>query len=180
MKTLTEAMNGNFTEKDTAKEAAIVPTLSSIVNSFGKHDKEVAEAVMQDEATKKKFLIVASGCMVALGYTRECEDMGRGHWDDRNNASSMYCKEHLNEFLKMFEDVAGFPILFKEHPTYQNFQHDTLIGRHGTKGMQIALEIESFLREHPTLQQSMVGLFLRVISNNDLYSGIDPEGFPYI
>ena len=177
---LQEAMNSNLTVQDTKAGAAIIPALSDLVNSFGNHDKEVTEAVMQNDAAKKNFLMVASACMVALGYTRKCEDMRRGHWDDRNAASSKYCKEHLSEFLEMFEAVAGFPIRFKDRPEYQYFQHDTLFGRLGTKNMQIVSETEAFLRDHPTLQQKMVGVFLRTIADNNLYPGIDPEGFTFI
>ena len=177
---LQEAMNSNLTVQDTKAGAAIIPALSDLVNSLGNHDKEVTEAVMQNDAAKKNFLMVASACMVALGYTRKCEDMRRGHWDDRNAASSKYCKEHLSEFLEMFEAVAGFPIRFKDRPEYQYFQHDTLFGRLDAKNMQIVSETEAFLRDHPTLQQKMVGVFLRTIADNNLYPGIDPEGFTFI
>lgn len=180
MMTLKEALNGNLTVKNMDAEAHIIPVLSSMMNSFGNHDKEVSDAVLENNTTRKNFLMVAAGCMIALGYTRKCEDMHRGHWDDRNAASSKYCKEHLDTFSQMFEDAAGFPMQFKENPIYQYFQHDTLLGRLDTRNFQIAEEIQKFLQDHPTLQQKMVGLFLRVISDNDLYPGIDPEGFPFI
>lgn len=180
MMDLHTALNESLTTKNMDVEAQIIPALSSIVNSFGKHDEEVAKAVLQNDVAKKNFLMVAAGCMVALGYMRKCEDMHRGHWDDRNAASSKYCKEHLDEFLEMFENAAGFPIQFKEHPEHQCFQHDTLLGKMDTRGFQIAEEVEKFLQEHPTLQQSMIGVFLRVISENNLYPEIDPEGFPFI
>lgn len=176
-----EALKGDLLVRDAHTDAAIIPALSIIVNSFGNHNEEISEAVMQSDTTRKNFLLVASACMVALGYTRKCEDMGRGHWDDRNKASSRYCKEHLDDLLQMFEDAAGFLIRFKENPMYQYFQQDTLLGRLDTKGMQIAAEVEAFLREHPTLQQSMVGVFLRVILKNDLYPvSFDEQVFPFI
>lgn len=180
MMNLKAALNMNLTEKNIDTEAQIIPALSSMVNSFGNHDKEVTEAVLENDTTRKNFLMVAAGCMVALGYMRKCEDMHRGHWDDRNAASSKYCKELLDEFLKMFETAAGFPIRFKEYPEYQYFQHDTLLGRLDTKGFLIAEEVTKFLQDHPTLQQKMVGVFLRTIAENNLYPGVDPEGFPFI
>lgn len=175
-----QALCGNLVDKEMNMKANIVPALSYMINSFGNHDEEIKKVVMQNETTKKNFLMVAAGCMVALGYTGKCEDTRGGHWDDRNKKSTEYCKTHFNEFLKMFEDAAGFPIEFKENSGYQYFQHDTLLGKMDTRGMQIADEISYFLRDHPTLQQKMVGIFLRIIAENNLYPGVEPEGFPFI
>lgn len=177
---LAEALRENLTTKDSKQAAVIIPELSSMANSFGNHDKEITEAVMCDETAKANFAMVAAACMTALGYTGKCEDTRGGHWDERNKASTKYCKDHFGEFAKMFQDLTGFQMQFREDSHYQYFEHDCLLGRLDTRGMQIAAETSSFLREHPTLQQKMVGTFLRIISENDLYPGIEAEGFPFI
>jgi hypothetical protein len=46
--------------------------------------------------------------------------------------------------------------------------------------LRIAMEIQAFEQEHPTLQQKMVGMFLRMIARNHMYSRITGTGFPFI
>ena len=176
-----EGLSYNLAEKDSGKEAKIIKSLSMICNCFGNREKEITEVVLQNETTRRNFVMVAAGCMVAMGYAGKCEDhAGRGHWDMRNQVSTQYCKEHFDQFMEMFTETAGFSLMFRENPDYQYFDLDCTIGRSQTRGMLIAEEIKNFERDHPTLQQAMIGVFLRIIGNNNLYAGVEVTGFPFI
>ena len=163
------------------QETLVIRQLSNLCNSFSNHDEEIGNAILVDERNKKHFLMLAVGCIVFLGYSGECEKrMQREHWDLRNKAAVEYCREHLETFLQMFCDITGTPLVFSKNTEYQYFDHDCLLMRGKSSRTRIAMEIQDFEREHPTLQQKMVGLFLRIIDKNRLYPGIVATGFPFI
>ena len=167
--------------RTTGQESLVIRQFSDLCNIFGNHDKEIASAILVDERNKKHFLALAAGCMTSLGYAGKCEKlMRREHWDLRNKAATEYCRAHLETFLQMFHDITGMPLAFRENAEHQYFDHDGLFMHGKSSHMRIAMEIQAFEREHPTLQQKMVGLFLLMIAKNHLYPGIATTGFPLI
>ena len=117
--------------------------------------------------------------LASLGYAGECEKrMQREHWDLRNKAATEYCLEHLETLMQMFSDITGTPLAFRANAEHRYF--DCLLMRGKSSRLRIAMEIQAFEQEHPTLQQKMVGMFLRIIARNHLYAGITETGFPFI
>lgn len=167
--------------RTTTRESLAIKRFSDLCSTFGDHDEEIANAILVDEKNKKHFLMLAAGCMTSLGYAGECEKrMQREHWDLRNKAATEYCLEHLETLMQMFSDITGTPLAFRANAEHQYFDYDCLLMRGKSSCMRIAMEIQEFEREHPTLQQKMVGMFLRIIARNHLYVGITETGFPFI
>lgn len=174
-----EEMSENLM-KNGAK-TGILSGIGMLANSFGSIDEELREIVMMNDETKRCFTILAALCGVYMGYTYECETKyGRGHWDLRNEASSQYCGEHLKEFEQIFEEASGIEIRYAEVVQHQAFLRDCLLlrGRNGYRAL--AGEMETFAREHHTIQQRMMGIFIRLL--NELYPGygLGQVGFPFI
>ena len=174
-----EDLQKNLLEKDV--KTSIIKSLSDLCNCFGNHDDEISEVVLRNNTTKKNFLILASICGIYMGYTRKCEIwQGREHLDDRNKASMEYCLLHYEKLIKIFEKQTGMSLAFKDEPEHQYFFNDCLLGRRDTFDTPIADEAKKFANDHPTLQQKMLGVFIRIIGNNKLAKGIEPTGFPFI
>ena len=174
-----EDLQKNLLEKGV--KTNIIKSLSDLCNCFGNHDDEISEVVLRNNTTKKNFLILVSICGIYMGYTRKCEIwQGRDHLDDRNKASMKYCHLNYEKFLDIFEKQSGMTLCFKENPEHQYFFNDCLLGRKDTFDTPIANEVKRFANDHPTLQQKMLGVFTRIIGDNNLVEGIEPTGFPFI
>lgn len=174
-----EDLQKNLLEKGV--KTSIIRSLSDLCNCFGNHDDEIAEVVLRNKTTKKNFLLLTSICGIYMGYTRRCEIwQGREHFDDRNRASMKYCHLNYEKFLEIFEKQSGVTLCFKDNPEHHYFFDDCLLGRRGTFDTPIANEVKRFANDHPTLQQEMMGVFIRIIGNNKLVEGIEATGFPFI
>lgn len=162
-------------------ETRILAGIGEMANCFGSIDKELKELVMEDAETQKSFGMLAALAGVYMGYTYMCEtEYGRGHWDLRNEASSRYCSEHQKELEQIFEETSGIEIRYAEDALHQLFRRDCLllIGRDGYRAL--AEEIEAFSREHPTIQQRMMGAFIRLLDEMYPGYGLEQIRFPFI
>ena len=174
-----EDLQKNLLEKGI--ETKLIKSLSDLCNCFGNHDDEIAKVVVQNDISKRNFLILASICGIYMGYTGKCESwQGQKHWDDRNKASIEYCQSNYDTFLSIFERTSGMSIKFCNEAKHQYFFDDCLIGKHEMIDTPVVNEVVKFAKDHPTLQQQMMGVFTRMIGNNKLAKGIEPTGFPFI
>ena len=162
-------------------ETRILAGIGEMVNCFVSIDKELKELVMENAETQKNFVMLAALACMYMGYTYMCEtEYGRGHWDLRNEVSSRYCFEHRKKLERIFEEASGIEIRFAEDAQHQSFRRDCLLLR-GIGGYRaLAEEIEAFAKEHPTLQQRMMGAFIRLLDEMYPGYGLEQIRFPFI
>lgn len=161
-------------------EDAIVHDLSNFVNAFGYPKKELLAEIEKDEKSRKNFLILASGCMYTLGYERFCEiTRSREHWDDRNQASMEYCYRHLDALKAVFCEISGKEIEMSEKPKYQYALDECFVGSKEVRRSGIRKNVAFFMCSHPTLMQSMVGIFVSALHayEPDIFA---EDGFPLV
>lgn len=172
---LMENLKKDICRIDKEYDAVTVKALAEIVNSYGLSEKEISEEILKDPKITKNFLILGTTCGIYMGYTYECAERKGGsmcHWDARNRASEQYCYQHLEELKRSFEKFSGFPMPFKENPDYEDFFHDTWLGRKEKNGIVLKAELKQFQTTHPTLQQSMMQLFLLVFKESKQVSWV--------
>ena len=162
-------------------ETKILDGIGGIANSFGSLDKDLRPVVLTSERTRKNFVELAALCGICMGYTYQCEtEYGRGHWDMRNEASSKYCCDHRKDFADLYKEVSGREIRCREDAGHQSFIRDCLTFDRETMKLPIVSEIRSFYREHPTIQQKMMGSFIRILDELQPEYGLGSVGFPFI
>lgn len=162
-------------------ETKIMDGIGGMANSFGSLDKDLKPLVLTSEKTKKNFAELAALCAVCMGYTYQCEtEYGRGHWDMRNEAAARFCCDHQNEFADLYEEISGRKIRYKEGAEHQSFIRDCLALDRETMKLPVVSEIRSFCREHPTLQQKMLGSFIRILDELRPEYGLGQIGFPFV
>ena len=176
---VTEGLHKDLLEKGT--ETRILAGIGEMANCFGSIDEELKELVTVNAEAQKNFVMLAALAGVYMGYTYMCEtEYGRGHWDLRNEACSRYCFEHRKELERIFEEASGIEIRYAEDAQHQLFRMDCLLmrGRDGYRAL--AEEIEAFAREHPTIQQRMMGAFIRLLDEMYPGYGLEQIRFPFI
>lgn len=162
-------------------ETKIMEGIGGMANSFGSLDKDLRPMILTNERTKKNFIVLAALCGACMGYTYQCEiEYGRGHWDMRNEAAARFCCDHQNEFADLYEEISGRKIRYKEGAEHQSFIRDCLALDRETMKLPVVSEIRSFCREHPTLQQKMMGAFIRILDELCPEYGFGSVGFPFV
>lgn len=176
---LKKGLTCNLLEENSSE---IVNSLGNICNVFGNHDTEIIDTVMQNRTSKKNFCVITSLCAVYMGYTSKCEDMRlHGHWDERNRSSMLYCRENYDTFADVFTSLTELDIRYSEPPRYEYFENDCFLCKYKeTRNTALINEVKTFARLHPTLQQSVMGVCLRIIEKKRLVKGIAYPGFALI
>lgn len=172
-------LNTNLFEKGVKTE--ILSEIGLMANSFGSLDKDLYKIVMTNDQTKMEFSILAAMCGMYMGYTYECETKyGTGHWDLRNEESSRYCYEHMDVFAYIFKDASGVRIQYEEDVKHQSFMRDCILMRKRREDIPLKDEITDFRQEHHTLQQKMMGTFIRILDEIYPKCGLEQVGFSFI
>lgn len=153
----------NWTEKVSYEDTAsthFVRELSDAVNCFSFDKQALADAILQNKNACQNFIVLSSACAISMGYEYLCaEKRGIGHWDQRNIASQKYFYLHLEALKKVFAQTAGFEMPFREECSYEGFYSDCKL----THRTALKLELMDFGQTHKTLQQSMAGVFVKVL-----------------
>lgn len=161
----------------------IMKNIGDECNSFCFKPEKLAEEIMKDKEILDHFMILASACSVAIGYEEACDRKRSTCWcDERKKASKEYCYKHMDAFKQVFKSLTGKELPFKENPGYQYFLQDCKLEYHPDfRYSALTSEVCDFLKEHPTLQQRMIGLFVTVIAKTGRYPEIDEDTrFPFI
>lgn len=167
----------------TEQPTRIMKNIGNECNSFCFKPEKLAEEIRKDQEVLDHFMALASVCSLAMGYEELCDHKRSTYWcDERKKASKEYCYKHMDTFKQIFTDLTGKELPFRENPGYQYFLQDCKLERDADfRHSILTSEVCDFLREHPTLQQRMIGLFIQVIAKTGRYPEIDENArFPFI
>lgn len=147
-------------------------------NYLGNHTKDIAEQILKDKEAFHNFAILASTCAIYMGYTWECEEATgyRAHGDLRCIQSQEFCHEHLQAFLDIFKKYAGMDFPWNPNRSLEFFMNDHALH----KNTPLYREISDFTKEHPTIQQKMIGTFCRTLAAGGIEPTIFNTGFAFI
>ena len=134
-------------------------------NCFGNKTEELMKLVTEDPKTYRNFAILASACCVFMGYSWKCDAIHshNPHWDERKKASEEFCYVNYDKFLEIFKKHTGFDLPMKELPGYLQFLRDIKLDQRSI----LYLELCDFANEHSTIQQKMIGSFIRTMAEKE-------------
>lgn len=162
-------------------ETKILVGIGAMANSFESLDKDLRPLVTTSARIRKNFEALAVLCGMYLGYTYKREmEYGRGHWDMRNEAAAKFCYGHWAEFEDLYKKVSGQEIRYQGGEEPRGFIRDFLEVDRESMELPIVSEIRDFSREHPTIQQKMMGSFIRILDKLQPKYGFGSVVFPFI
>ncbi len=159
----------------------ILAGIGAMANSFGSLDKDLRPLVMTSARIRKNFEELTALCGMYLGYTYRCEkEYGRGHWDMRNEDASKFCYDHWAAFEDLYREISGREIRYQGGEEPRSFIRDFLEVDRESMELPIVSEIRDFSREHPTIQQKMMGSFIRILDELQPKYGFGQVRFSFI
>ena len=83
-------------------------------------------------------------------------------------------------FAYIFKDASGVRIQYEEDVKHQSFMRDCILMRKRREDIPLKDEITDFRQEHHTLQQKMMGTFIRILDEIYPKCGLEQVGFSFI
>lgn len=164
-----------------ANDDSLTRMFLNACNNFGENYEDLINDIKVSKKAKENVVILASACAITLGYTWKCEEKYfHKHWDDRNYAAKKFCHAKFDYFLDLFERYSGFAFPFVDEPKYDNIVHDMASYCFEFKNTNILADILKFNEGHPTLQQSVIKLFMNILSAIGLFDDSEKVSFPLI
>ena len=155
-------------------EGRFVKEFRKMVNCYRKRFQQFEETVVQNPEAVHNFLLIGSSCAIAMWYTYEkCEH--RDHWDKRNLAAMKFCADHHEKFMDLYRELTGSDFPFHEDCGEQYFVLDM-----GLRRCVLREEVKAFMETHPTLQQSMMRVFIGMLGKINDSPIWEADSFPFI